>query len=373
MGILVSEVSKSLGDLQILDRVSLYVPRFSLIALLGPSGSGKSSLLRIIAGLDNCDNGNVWLHGIDMTGVSTQYRKMGFVFQHYALFEHMTVYDNISFGLRLRGFSPRKTRNKINDLLNCLRITDVSFEYPSQLSGGQKQRVALARSLATQPDFLLLDEPFGALDGELRKHLSKWLKRYLRDNKITTIMVTHDQREAVSMADEIVILGEGRLLQKGEPRNIYDRPINYFVGLFLGPLIEIPGSNGSINLDSVKSRGTKNWREFFLHPMRMEVFANRSIHEYRFFLRPYEFFIGSRIDSESIPVRIEAIIYKKTLVQLDLIVTTVPWNLTILMGYQSFRNLRTESSIRTFCINFRIPVLFRAHPMTPIVSHSQIQ
>nr|YP_009545110.1 sulfate ABC transporter protein [Gymnomitrion concinnatum]AZB86868.1 sulfate ABC transporter protein [Gymnomitrion concinnatum] len=356
MGILVDKVCKSLGDSKILDRISLYVPEFSLIALLGPSGSGKSSLLRIIAGLDTCDRGDVWLHGKRMTHVSIQYRKISFVFQHYALFKHMTVYDNISFGLQLRKFSSRKIENKINDLLNCLRIADISLQYPSQLSGGQKQRVALARSLVTQPDFLLLDEPFSALDGELRRHLRKWLKRYLQDNKITTIMVTHDQMEAVSMADEIVILSQGRLLQQGKPKKLYDQPINYFVGIFLGYLIEIP------KLDELKKTLREKSKNLASDPIWVAIFANRSLHKYRFFLRPYEFSIEStKLDSESTPAQIETIIYKKTFIQLNVFVIPFLWNLAIPIGYQAFQDLHLQSLIQKIYIKPRIQVLLRAY------------
>lgn len=355
MGILVDKVCKSLGDSKILDRISLYVPEFYLIALLGPSGSGKSSLLRIIAGPDTCDNGNIWLHGRRMTHISIQYRKISFVFQDYALFKHMTVYDNISFGLQLRNFSSRKMENKINDLLNCLRIADISLQYPSQLSGGQKQRVALARSLATQPDFLLLDEPFSALDSELRRHLRKWLKGYLQDNKITTIMVTHDQMEAVSMADEIVILSQGRLLQQGKPKKLYDQPINYFVGIFLGSWIEIP------KLDKSKILIEKS-ENLASDPRWVDIFANRSLDKYQFFLRPYEFTIQStKLDSESTPAQIESIVYKKTFIQLNVFVIPFPWNLTIPIGYQAFQDLHLQSLIQQIYIKPRIQVLLRAY------------
>uniref|UniRef100_UPI0030FE4E11 CysA n=1 Tax=Cyathodium cavernarum TaxID=351593 RepID=UPI0030FE4E11 len=362
MSILVYRVSKSLGSLRILDRVSLYIPEFSLIALLGPSGSGKSSLLRIIAGLDNCDYGKIWLHGIDMTDVSTQYRRMSFVFQHYALFEHMTVYENISFGLQLRGFSSHRMKNEINDLLNCLRIADISSEYPTRLSGGQKQRVALARSLAIQPDFILLDEPSGALDGELRRHLSKWLKRYLQDNEITTIMVTHDQKEAILMADEIVILKDGRLLQQGKPKNLYDQPINFFVGSFLGLLIEIPKLEKFISLKNGQSQTTKNLKKFAFDPTWVKIFADQSMNKYQFFLRPYEFCIKSDIDLEGTLVQIRTIIYKRTFVQPDLFATSFSWNLTIPIGYQSLHNLHIKSFHQTLYIKPRLHVFLRAYP-----------
>nr|QWW93352.1 sulfate ABC transporter protein [Notoscyphus lutescens] len=358
MGILVDKVCKSIGYFKILDRISLYVPEFSLIALLGPSGSGKSSLLRIIAGLDTCDYGNIWLNGKKITDVPIQYRRISFVFQHYALFKHMTVYDNISFGLQLRKFSSWKVRNKVNDLLNCLQIADISFRYPSQLSGGQKQRVALARSLATQPDFLLLDEPFSALDGELRRRLRKWLKRYLQDNEITTIMVTHDQLEAVSMADEIVILSQGRLLQQGKPKKLYDQPINYFVGFFLGSLIEIPKLNGSETL----KEGLKDSKNLAYDPIWVEIFANRSLDKYQFFLRPYELSIEPiKLDSKSTPVRIISIIYKKTFIQLNIFVTLFSWNLAIPIGYHAFQDLNIQSLIQRIYIKPRIQVFLRAY------------
>lgn len=363
MSIFIYKISKSLGNLKILDQVSLYVPKFSLIALLGPSGSGKSSLLRIIAGLDSSDYGNIWLHGIDMTKVPTQYRKISFVFQNYALFKHMTVYENISFGLRLRGVSSKKITNKVNELLNCLRIKDISFEYPSQLSGGQKQRVAIARSLAIQPDFLLLDEPFGALDGELRRHLSKWLKRYLQENKITTIMVTHDQQEAISMADEIIILKEGRLLQQGKSKNLYDQPINFFVGIFLGLLIELPKLNESMTLKNIPSNPPKNLKKFASDPRWINLFANEFAIKYRFFLRPFEFSIKSKIDLESTPVQIKNIIYKRTYVQLDLFVTSFLWDLTIPIGYQAFRNLYIESFAQILYVKPRTHVFLKAYPI----------
>nr|YP_009193412.1 sulfate transport ATP-binding protein [Takakia lepidozioides]UPM51635.1 sulfate transport ATP-binding protein [Takakia lepidozioides]BAT70094.1 sulfate transport ATP-binding protein [Takakia lepidozioides] len=367
MSILVHEVSKSLGDSKVLDRVSFYVPEVSLVALLGPSGSGKSSLLRIIAGLDNPDCGSIWLHGRDMTNISTQYRRMAFVFQHYALFKHMTVHENISFGLRLRGFPHQKIKKKVKDLLDCLRISDISFQYPTQISGGQKQRVALARSLAIRPDFLLLDEPFGALDGELRRHLSKWLRRYLKDHKITTIMVTHDQEEAISMADEIIILKEGRLLQQGKPKNLYDQPIDHFVGFFLGSLIEIPQFNKSFeNLakDIVQPDDDKKIMTFTSDPIWAELFENRAINKYQFFLRPYELHINYQRDSNATSVRIKKIIYKRTFVQLDLFVTSFSWNFTIPIGYQASRKLHIESFIQILYIKPRIPVFLRAYPLS---------
>nr|YP_009258473.1 putative transport protein [Netrium digitus]ANI25473.1 putative transport protein [Netrium digitus] len=285
--ILVYKISKLINNVPILDRVSLYVPKASLSILLGPSGSGKSSLLRMIAGLDTPTNGSIWLNGRDATHIPVQYRRMGFVFQNYALFNHMTVKENIFFGLRLRTLGWQQIESRINYLLDSLRIKDIASQYPSQLSGGQKQRVALARSLAIQPEFLLLDEPFGALDGELRRHLNKWFKHYLKSNKITTIMVTHDQKEAVSMADEILILREGRLAQQAEPRILYDQPIDRFVGKFLGPLIEAPKKIESINKKIPST--SEQLKQFAIDPVWAFTFGNRSIDKYDFFLGHMKF------------------------------------------------------------------------------------
>jgi sulfate transport system ATP-binding protein len=282
MSILVYKLSKSLGeDLKILDRVSLYVPKGSLAALLGPSGSGKSSLLRCIAGLDLSLNGSVWLNGRNVTNVAPQYRKMGFVFQNYALFKHMTVQENIEFGLKLRRLSSQNITSKVNYLLNTLRIKDIASQYPFQLSGGQKQRVALARSLAIEPEFLLLDEPFRALDGELRRFLSKWLKSYIRSNKITTLMVTHDQKEAISMADEIMVLKDGRLVQQGRPQVLYDQPMNQFVGRFLGSFIQTPHITFSNKKDITYA---DNIHKLVIDPIWSRTFADRSIERSLFFL-----------------------------------------------------------------------------------------
>jgi sulfate transport system ATP-binding protein len=243
VSILVYKVSKLLGEHFALDRISFYVPTGSLVTLLGPSGSGKSTLLRVITGLDIPISGSIWFHKKNVTYNPVQFRKIGFVFQNSALFNYMNVQENICFGLKLRKLSDQHISAKVNYLLDSLRIKEILFQYPSQLSGGQKQRVALARSLVVHPEFLLLDEPFGALDGELRRHLTKWLKEYLRINQITTIMVTHDQKEALSIADQILILTQGQLVQQGEPKILYDQPIDQFVATFLGSVIERPKKN----------------------------------------------------------------------------------------------------------------------------------
>jgi len=369
MSILVYKLSKILeSNLRILDRVSLYVPEGSLAAILGPSGSGKSTLLRSVAGLDIPLDGSIWLNGRNVTNVAPQYRKMGFVFQNYALFKHMTVQENIEFGLRLRKFSSQKIKHKVDYLLHTLRIKDVALQYPFQLSGGQKQRVALARSLAIEPDFLLLDEPFRALDGELRRFLSKWLRSYLRTNKITTLMVTHDQKEAISMADEIMILKNGRLVQQGKPQTLYDQPVNQFVGRFLGPLIATPDMNDHIdnNIFLVKQN---NSNKLPFDPIWGRTFANRSIEKSIFFFRSYEIHLQrqSHNDKSSIAF-VQEIIYAKDLVYLEIVIVDFSWKLTVELGYKSFKDLNIKSYNDIIYVKPRPQIVQRAYRIENIFS-----
>jgi sulfate/thiosulfate transport system ATP-binding protein len=367
MSILVYKLSKLLGrDFQVLDRISLYVPQGSLAALLGPSGSGKSTLLRCIAGLDLSFNGSIWLNGRNITHVSPQYRKMGFVFQNYALFKHMTVRENIEFGLRLRKLSSQSINYRVNYLLNTLRIKDIASQYPFELSGGQKQRVALARSLAIEPEFLLLDEPFRALDGELRRFLSKWLKGYLRDNKITTLMVTHDQKEAISMADEIMILKDGRLVQQGKPQTLYDQPVNQFIGRFLGPLIATPDLNQSCN----KTFTENLIKRLASDPVWSRTFANRSIEKSLFFFRSHEVSLQKEItNAPSSTALVKEVIYAKDLIQLKLLIIDFSWKLTIELGYQSFKELKIRSHNDILYIRPRPKVFQRAYRIPNLQSN----
>nr|YP_009258356.1 putative transport protein [Spirogyra maxima]ANI25263.1 putative transport protein [Spirogyra maxima] len=361
MSILVYKLSKLLSEnVKILDRVSLYVAKGSLAAILGPSGSGKSSLLRSIAGLDIPLYGSIWLNGRNVTHVAPQYRKMGFVFQNYALFKHMTVQQNIEFGLRLRKLSSQTINHRVNYLLNTLRIKDVALQYPFQLSGGQKQRVALARSLAIEPEFLLLDEPFRALDGELRRFLSKWLKSYLRTNQITTLMVTHDQKEAISMADEIMILKNGRLVQQGKPQILYDKPLNQFVGRFLGPLIATPNINNPNNNQSIFEEKTTQKLSF--DPVWSRTFANRSIEKFVFFFRSYEVHLQRQnTHGKSSLAFVQGIIYAKELVQLELLIVDFSWKLTVELGYKSFKDLHIKSYNDIIYVQPRSKVFPRAY------------
>jgi sulfate transport system ATP-binding protein len=234
-----SSVSKRYGEFAALDDVTVEVESGSLTALLGPSGSGKSTLLRVIAGLEVPDAGSVVLDGEDVTNIPPQRRGVGFVFQHYAAFKHMTVRDNVAFGLRIRKRSKAEIAAKVDELLEVVGLAGFQTRYPSQLSGGQRQRMALARALAIEPRVLLLDEPFGALDANVRAELRSWLRRLHDEVHVTTVLVTHDQEEAMDIADRIVLLRDGRVEQTGAPRELYDKPASTFVMGFLGPVARV--------------------------------------------------------------------------------------------------------------------------------------
>ncbi|HXB16893.1 MAG TPA: TOBE-like domain-containing protein [Solirubrobacteraceae bacterium] len=236
MAIEVREVSKRFGEFQALSEVSITVADGALTALLGPSGSGKSTLLRIIAGLETPDTGMVLIDGEDVTSSPARSRGVGFVFQHYAPFKHMTVHDNVGFGLSVRKRPKEEIRDRVSELLSLVRLEGLAERYPSQLSGGQQQRMALARALAVQPQVLLLDEPFGALDAQVRAELREWLRRLHDEIHVTTIFVTHDQEEAMEVAEQIVVMNDGRIEQSGSPRALYEAPANEFVMSFIGPV-----------------------------------------------------------------------------------------------------------------------------------------
>ncbi len=242
MGIVVENVSKSFGNFKAVDRVSLEIKSGSLVALLGPSGSGKSTLLRLISGLEVPDSGRIILTGKDATYQRVQERNIGFVFQHYALFKHMTVRQNIAFGLEIRKVPKAKIKKRVEELLELVQLVGLGDRYPSQLSGGQRQRVALARALAPEPQVLLLDEPFGALDAKVRKDLRAWLRRLHDEVHVTTVFVTHDQEEAMELSDEIVVMNKGRVEQVGTPAEVYDHPATAFVMSFIGPVNVLPTS-----------------------------------------------------------------------------------------------------------------------------------
>jgi sulfate/thiosulfate transport system ATP-binding protein len=230
------DIVKRFGDFTALDRVSVDVPTGTLTALLGPSGSGKSTLLRVIAGLERPDEGVVHLDGEDVTRLPPQERGVGFVFQHYAAFKHMTVWDNVAFGLKIRRRPRAEIKQRVAELLELVQLTRLRDRYPAQLSGGQRQRMGLARALAVDPKVLLLDEPFGALDARVRKELRVWLRRLHDETHTTTVIVTHDQEEAMEVADRVVVMNAGTIEQIAPPQELYDHPANEFVMSFVGPV-----------------------------------------------------------------------------------------------------------------------------------------
>jgi sulfate transport system ATP-binding protein len=241
MRIEVQGISKQFGEFVALEDVSLEVPEGALTALLGPSGSGKSTLLRIVAGLEQPDRGVVQIAGQDVTNARPQDRGIGFVFQHYAAFAHMTVFNNVAFGLKIRKRKPAEVRAKVEELLALVGLTQWAQQRPHQLSGGQRQRMALARALAVEPQVLLLDEPFGALDANVRAELRRWLRRLHDEQGVTTVLVTHDQEEAMEVADTIAVMNKGQIEQVGAPREVYDNPATPFVMGFLGPVSKVEG------------------------------------------------------------------------------------------------------------------------------------
>ena len=240
--IVVRGANKHYGDFVALDQVDFVVPTGSLTALLGPSGSGKSTLLRTIAGLDHPDSGTVTINGRNVTRVPPQRRGIGFVFQHYAAFKHMTVRDNVAYGPKIRKQSKVEIKAKVDNLLEVVGLSGFQNRYPNQLSGGQRQRMALARALAVDPEVLLLDEPFGALDAKVREDLRAWLRRLHDEVHVTTVLVTHDQAEALDVADRIAVLNKGRIEQVGTPTEVYDAPANAFVMSFLGAVSTLNGT-----------------------------------------------------------------------------------------------------------------------------------
>ncbi len=276
MSIDVKQVTKNFGDFKALDKIDLNVQTGELIALLGPSGSGKTTLLRIIAGLEVADQGEILFHGQDARKKDVKDRGVGFVFQHYALFRHMTVFDNIAFGLRVKPKSIRpseeKIRMKVKELLGLIQLDWVGNRFPSQLSGGQRQRVALARALAIEPKVLLLDEPFGSLDAQVRKELRQWLRRFHDELHITSLFVTHDQEEALEVADRVVVMNKGKIEQVGTPEDVYHRPASTFVINFLGNVNLFHGrvENGKLLLGT-KNQQKEKLGQLYIRPHQLDI------------------------------------------------------------------------------------------------------
>jgi sulfate/thiosulfate transport system ATP-binding protein len=306
VGITVQEVSKSFGDFQAVDQVSLDVNSGSLVALLGPSGSGKSTLLRLIAGLETPDQGKIFLTGKDATDQDVRDRNIGFVFQHYALFKHMTVRQNIGFGLEIRKVAKAKVKEKVEELLELVQLKGLGNRYPSQISGGQRQRVALARALAVEPQVLLLDEPFGALDAKVRKELRAWLRRLHDEVHVTSVFVTHDQEEAMEVADIIVVMNKGKIEQIGTPAEVYDHPASSFVMSFIGPVNVVKGN--------AQLAGNRMERD--RHLQNPSDLANDQL-----FIRPQDLIIETFDSPESpaTPARVHRIIHLGWEIQAELV------------------------------------------------------
>ncbi|MBW4611361.1 MAG: sulfate/molybdate ABC transporter ATP-binding protein [Hassallia sp. WJT32-NPBG1] len=294
MGIVVENVSKQFGSFKAVDDVNLEIKSGSLVALLGPSGSGKSTLLRLISGLEMPDSGKILLTGKDATYQSVQERNIGFVFQHYALFKHLTVRKNVAFGLELRKAPKAKIKARVEQLLELVQLSGLGDRYPSQLSGGQRQRVALARALAVEPNVLLLDEPFGALDAKVRKDLRAWLRRLHDEVHVTTVFVTHDQEEAMEVSDEIVVMNKGRVEQVGTPASIYDHPASAFVMSFIGPVNVLPSSSRIFQSNGFDS-------------------ANPEM-----FLRPQDVIIETDANGSTVPARVSRLIHLGWEIQVEL-------------------------------------------------------
>lgn len=293
-GISIENISRKFGSFQAVDKINLEIESGSLVALLGPSGSGKSTLLRLIAGLETPDSGRIAIAGRDVTYKSVRSRGIGFVFQHYALFKHMTIRENIAFGLELQKAPKARVRAKVEQLLELVQLQGLGDRYPSQLSGGQRQRVALARTLAVEPQVLLLDEPFGALDAKVRKELRASLRHLHEQVNVTTIFVTHDQEEAMELADRIVVINKGRVEQVGTPAEIYDNPATPFVMSFVGPVNVLPSNSGIFQRQGFKSPSSQ------------------------VFLRPHDVLIQTKPEETSTLARIDRIVHLGWEVEVEL-------------------------------------------------------
>lgn len=311
MGIAVQDVSKQFGSFRAIDNVNLEIKTGSLVALLGPSGSGKSTLLRMIAGLEQPDAGHIYLIGEDATYRKVQERHIGFVFQHYALFKHLTVRQNVAFALEIRKVPKNRIRHRVEELIDLVQLTGMGDRYPSQLSGGQRQRVALARALAVQPRVLLLDEPFGALDAKVRKELRTWLRNLHQEVNVTTVFVTHDQEEAMEVADEIVIMNHGRVEQVGSAAEIYDNPASSFVMSFIGPVNVLPPVSGLLPRNGKVLGSDTTWDHHGVGDRPIDPSV-------RLFWRPQDVLIRLQPADDSVTARVERIIHLGWEIQAEL-------------------------------------------------------
>ncbi|MBM4068536.1 MAG: sulfate/molybdate ABC transporter ATP-binding protein [Planctomycetes bacterium] len=332
MSITVRNVSKRFGNFAALDRVSVDVPGGSLVALLGPSGSGKTTLLRIIAGLEVADEGEVHCAGEDITRQRPGERNMGFVFQHYALFRHMSVLENVAFALRVRGRPESSIQERVRQLLHLVRLDGLERRYPSQLSGGQRQRVALARALAAEPRVLLLDEPFGALDAKVRQELRQWLRHLHDDIGVTSLFVTHDQEEAFEVADQVVVMQRGRVEQTGTPQEVFEHPANAFVMDFLG--------NVNVFHGRVQS-GRARFGSLAYPCPEYQYEEERSAAVY---VRPHELEIDRNATGEgSLPARVQHVIAAGSVAKIQVLVADSGQDLAIEMSRERLAELKLQA------------------------------
>ena len=326
MSIQLQNIQKKFGDFVAVDNVNLNIGTGQLTALLGPSGSGKTSLLRIIAGLEQADSGQVWFHGLDISERHVSERGVGFVFQHYALFKHMTVFENVAFGLTVKPKKQRPSaeqiRKKVQHLLELVQLDWTASRYPSQLSGGQRQRIALARALAVEPQVLLLDEPFGALDAKVRAELRRWLRRLHDEIHVTSVFVTHDQEEALEVADQIVVMNKGRIEQQGSPEQVYDNPANPFVLEFLGNvnLFHARIRPGGVQLSTVAAPETQ----------QQDTLA---------YVRPHEIEVLLQADPDSIAAEVDLITVVGPSVRLDFVAQDNQQLIQVELAKDNFKRL----------------------------------
>ncbi len=339
MSIEIKNVTRAFGDFKAVRDVSLHIPTGELVALMGPSGSGKTTLLRMIAGLETPDSGSVLFQGKDATDRHVRDRNVGFVFQHYALFKHMTVFENVAFGLRVR---PKKVRpsdaeikKKVDELLKLVLLERMANRYPSQLSGGQRQRVALARALAVEPNVLLLDEPFGALDAKVRKELRRWLRR-LHDNlHVTSVFVTHDQEEALEVADRVVVMNEGKIEQTGTPDDVYHHPANSFVYHFLG----------HVNLFHGRVEGNKAYVGDM--PIELPKNAKPDVKSANIYVRPHELDIDKNPGPSSFRAKIVYLNTAGSAVQVEL-TSDAAESLSVIISHERYRELAIKKGDEVF-------------------------
>ena len=341
MSIQVDHVTKRFGNFTVLNDVSLHAKAGELIALLGPSGCGKTTLLRILAGLERPDQGRILLHDVEVTDQRITDRRVGFVFQHYALFRHMTVTENVAFGLSVlpkdQRPSPEKIQRKVDELLSLVQMRAMADRYPNQLSGGQRQRVALARALAVEPKLLLLDEPFGALDAKVRKELRRWLRRLHDELHITSILVTHDQEEALEAADRIVVLNQGHVEQTGTPEEVYENPATPFVYQFLG---DVNVFHGRMSQDETVDEEADR-----PHPAEVDASGEHEVT----FVRPHDLELSrTRTTTTQLEATVRFVIAAGSRVRLELVSKDSPQIISVELTKERYRELRLQQGDMVF-------------------------